>query len=142
MLGARPISLIGAELEYLDFGHTSLTPIGGYQTYLQEDAQAAFGVLYAPIPVPVFDLYGKVGVSSLHSTLNDLAVGPFCPPLASCPAVAHENYYHEKTGTCLAYGVGLQVKLARFAIRAEYERISASFGDPSLMSLGLIWRFY
>jgi hypothetical protein len=34
----------------------------------------------------------------------------------------------------------MQVQLARLAIRAEYERISADTGDPSLMSLGLIWR--
>jgi hypothetical protein len=36
---------------------------------------------------------------------------------------------------------GLQMKLGSFAVRAAYERISVSTGDPSLLSLGLIWGF-
>jgi hypothetical protein len=147
MLGVRPISRIGAELEYIDFGHTSQTPFWvwpGYSAALRAKAPAAFGVLYAPIPVPAFDLYGKVGMASLHSTVNEIVPGPqilapcsptYCPP----PVIAYIN--RERTDTRLAYGGGLQVKLLRFAIRAEYERISASTGDPSLFSLGLTWRF-
>jgi hypothetical protein len=145
MLGVRPISLIGAELEYIDFGHTSQTPIRvgfvDFQTDLQARAPATFGVLYAPIPVPALDLYGKVGVSSLHSTVNAIPGRLSCAP-AFCPAATAEDYHRDQTDTRLAYGAGLQVKLARLAVRAEYERISASTGDPSLMSLGLIWRFY
>jgi hypothetical protein len=94
--------------------------------------------------VPAVDLYGKVGMASLHSTLNEIVPGPAretpCSPTYCIPpAIAYIN--RDWTDTRLAYGAGLQVKLARFAIRAEYERISASTGDPSLMSLGLLWRF-
>jgi hypothetical protein len=147
MLGVRPISLIGAELEYVDFGHPTLsyTPVGvglGWQADLRATARSAFGVLYAPIPVPAFDLYGKVGMSSLHSTVN--ATGSWgCFPPAECVAVNQTAAFHlDRTDTDLAYGAGLQVKLAGFAIRAEYERIRESTGDPSLMSLGIIWTFY
>jgi hypothetical protein len=28
-----------------------------------------------------------------------------------------------------------------FAVRAEYEQVTASGGDPSLLSVGLQWRF-
>jgi hypothetical protein len=147
MLGVRPISLIGAELEYIDFGHptTSYSAVysGGasYRADLRATAPSAFGVLYAPIPVPAFDLYGKVGVSSLHSTVNATG-GLFCIFPNYCPAVSATDLHRDQTETRLAYGAGVQVKLARFGIRAEYERISANTGDPSLMSLGIIWRFY
>jgi opacity protein-like surface antigen len=137
VLGVRPISLIGAELEYIDFGHTTLSSEVsgvGFGADLRATAHSAFGVLYAPIPVPAFDLYGKVGMSSLHSTVNAKA-GCVIPDVC---AVADRD----RTDTRLAYGAGLQAKLARIALRAEYERISASTGDPSLMSLGLIWTFY
>jgi len=33
----------------------------------------------------------------------------------------------------------LQVKLASLALRAEYERIPSSSGDPDLLSLALTW---
>jgi hypothetical protein len=145
MLGVRPISLIGAELEYIDFGHPTLshTPGGfglSYRADLRATAPSVFGMLYAPIPARTFDLYGKVGISSLHSTVN--ATGSYgCSPPLLCPVGLTEDIHRDRTDTRLAYGAGLQVKLARFAIRAEYERISASTGDPSLISLGLIWRF-
>jgi opacity protein-like surface antigen len=143
MLGVRPIPLIGAELEYIDFGHAhtqegSLGRGFAYRADLRATGPSAFGILYAPIPVPAFDLYGKVGMSRLHSTVNEVYSWPIdCFP-GMCPAYLRG----ERTDTRLAYGAGLQVKLARLAVRAEYERISASTGDPSLMSLGLIWTFY
>jgi hypothetical protein len=135
-LGMRPISWLGAELEYIDFGHTSQTTLGT-QADLRATAASAFGVLYAPIPLPAFDLYGKVGKSRLHGTVNEVSgAPPDCFPII-CPLYVHRD----RTDMLLAYGAGLQVKQAQFAIRAEYERISASTGDPSLMSLGLIYRF-
>jgi len=42
--------------------------------------------------------------------------------------------------TRVAYGAGAQVTIAQFALRAEYERISASDGNPDLLSLSIIWR--
>jgi hypothetical protein len=139
MLGVRPISLLGAELEYIDFGHTSQTAVGRgvSRSDLQATAPSAFGVIHVPISMPAIDLYAKLGMSRLHGTVNETySWGVDCFP-GLCPV-----YYHrERTDTRLAYGAGLQVKLARVAIRTEYERISASTGDPSLMSLGLAWIF-
>jgi hypothetical protein len=149
MLGVRPISLIGAELEYIDFGHPTLTQTPmlsptvefglRYRADLRATAPSAFGVLYAPIPVPAFNLYGKAGMSSLHGTVKAKGetVCFACATLA-LPVDLHRD----RTDRRLAYGAGLQARLARIAIRAEYERISASTGDPSLMSFGLIWTFY
>jgi hypothetical protein len=41
----------------------------------------------------------------------------------------------------VAYGAGAQLKFTRLAIRAEYERISASSGDVDMLSLGLTFGF-
>src|SRR3981081_1913014 len=71
-VGLRPISFIGAEIEYVDFGSSSASYSGGsvhsylsYQANTRAKATTAFGVLYAPIPLPWFDVYGKAGLARL-----------------------------------------------------------------------------
>jgi opacity protein-like surface antigen len=143
LVGLRPVSIIGAELEYVDFGHPSAVPPLGSLLGIQADAHpkatTLSGIIYAPLPLPLLDLYGKVGLARLqttvHATLICLAGGD-CPPTPFIPPFALS-----KTNTSLAYGAGAQVKLSAFALRLEYERISASGGDPDLLSLGLTWRF-
>jgi hypothetical protein len=73
-------------------------------------------------------------------TAHDLAELGVAYSATFCPH-SFVDLNRERIDTRQAYGAGLQVTLTRFAIRAEYERVSASTGDPSLMSLGLIWRF-
>jgi hypothetical protein len=74
LTGIRPISLMGAELEYVDFGHPSAQmPFGnllGTQADAHPRAATLSGLLYAPLPLPVLDLYGKVGVSRLHTEVH------------------------------------------------------------------------
>ena len=48
-------------------------------------------------------------------------------------------YSANGTSTRFTYGAGVQVKLATLAVRAEYERIHSSDGDPDLLSLALTW---
>lgn len=143
-VGVRPISLIGAEVEYVDFG--SRTASGGatmgfgasYSIHMSSKAEAAFGVLYAPIPLPFLDLYVKAGVARLKtSTSGSATVG--CT-LCLGP-VAAGNYQRDLTGSRFGYGAGVQFKVGRFAIRGEYERIAASTGDPDLLSIGALWTF-
>jgi len=50
MIGLRPISLVGAELEYLDFGHPSRL-IGFIPTDASMKGAAALGILYLPVPI-------------------------------------------------------------------------------------------
>lgn len=45
------------------------------------------------------------------------------------------------SSTNFAYGAGDQGKIGSLAIRAEYERISASGGNPDIVSLGVTWTF-
>ena len=67
MLGIRPISLIGAEVDYIDFGHPSGN-IFSYRGNASLKGAAAFGILY--LPVPVIDLYLKAGAARLQSNLS------------------------------------------------------------------------
>src|ERR1700736_2703855 len=67
MVGLRPISLVGAEVAYVDFGHPSgsvgAIPPGGavpISADVKIKGSAAFGVLY--LPVPVVDIYVKAGL--------------------------------------------------------------------------------
>jgi opacity protein-like surface antigen len=142
--GLRPISLIGAEFEYVDFGSStaSHTPAGfgiGYTADMRAKAAAAFGVLYAPLPVPFLDVYGKAGLARLQTTVNaNAGQGCFAPLFC---AVHGGELHRDQTEVRFGYGAGTQVKLDRFAIRVEYERISASKGDPDLLSIGATWTF-
>jgi hypothetical protein len=142
--GLRPLSLIGAEIEYIDFGKPTATstPSGfglGYTADVRAKATAAFGVLYAPIPLPLVDVYGKAGLARLQTTVDGTA-GFGCFPPLTCP-LASGGFHRDQSTTRPAYGAGAQVKVGRLAIRAEYERINANNGDPDLLSIGATWSF-
>jgi hypothetical protein len=147
--GIRPISIAGAEVEYLDFGHP-----GSDQNYYYYDnnygpdshprAIAAFAVGYLPLPVPFLDVYGKLGVARLHTNVNgfDGIASPACQ-LASCGVGGGPAYYvsESRWDTRFAYGVGLQTKFGALGVKAEYERINSPYGDPDIFTVGASWTF-
>jgi Outer membrane protein beta-barrel domain len=145
LVGMRRISWVGAELAYVDFGNPTAShgrPPGfglSYNVGLRAKAATAFGVLCAPIPIPRFDLYAKAGLARLQTSVNGDAYYGCYPPLlcAIGPGAVHSN----QTSTRFAYGTGMQARFAAIGIRVEYERISASGGDPDLLSLGVTWSF-
>jgi opacity protein-like surface antigen len=133
--GIRPISLIGAELSYIDFGHPSGS-INAVSSNVSEKGADAFGVLY--LPVPVVDVFVKAGLARLQSTLTSFKSG-----VGTC-TVTNPNcalFRLDRTNTSFAAGAGAQVKFGPWAVRAEYERFNAAGGNPSLVSLGLTWTF-
>jgi len=140
--GIRPISPLGVELEYINFGNPSagLSNIGlGGLTRADQKAVALFGLGYLPIPVPFLDVYGKLGIARLRTTTTVASPVPFCPVTAiPCGAT---TYSMSDWSTNVAYGAGVQGKIGTLAIRAEYERISASGGNPDIISLGVTWTF-
>jgi hypothetical protein len=147
LVGLRPISLLGVELDYTDFGHpdAALGPRNGTEGLgVQADAHpratTLFGVVYAPIPLPFLDVYGKAGLARLQTTVNtSLYCTAMCPPPGA--AVFVTPFSVSETDTRFAYGIGAQIKIAAFAVRLEYERISAPGGDPDLVALGATWSF-
>jgi opacity protein-like surface antigen len=136
LVGVRPISLLGVEISYIDFGHANGT-LQGYQLAdLDLKGTAAFGVLY--LPVPVIDLYLKAGVSSLRSQFNGTALVPgVCQTNVPNCNVVHQN----QTDAGFAAGAGVQVKFGSLAARADFERFTAVGAHPNMISLGLIWKF-
>jgi opacity protein-like surface antigen len=149
IVGLRPISLLGAEAEYIDFGAAkgtaglaSTTVVGGFNgaASAQPRALAVFGLLYLPMPLPLLDVYGKAGVATFKPGLK-AAVQSLCPSGVQCTAPPGIAYDYNRNSQELALGAGVQLKFAGLAVRGEYERISAAKGDPDLLSLGLTWSF-
>ena len=143
--GIRPISLLGAELAYTDFGHPTASqdpPAGfglAYRAALRAKATTAFGILYAPVPVRLLDVYAKAGVARLETTAD--ATGAFgCWTPLQCAAYP-VSVRRDQTGARFAYGAGMQARLSKMGVRLEYERISAAAGNPDLLSVGLTWNF-
>jgi hypothetical protein len=145
LVGLRPISWVGAELAYVDFGSPTASqrpPPGfglSYTAGLRAKAAAAFGILYAPIPIPRFDMYAKTGLARLQTTVRGDAAFGCWPPLLC--AVGLGSIQRDQTSARFAYGAGVQARFSAIGIRLEYERISATRGDPDLLSLGVTWSF-
>ena len=149
MVGIRPISLVGAELEYIDFGHP-----GGDDNYYNyyynynygpdshPRAIAAFGVGHLPLPLPFLDIYGKAGAARLHTNVNGFD-GESCANFnfnGPCTPVANES--QSRWDTRFAYGAGIQYRFFfGLSVRAEYERISSPYGDPDMASVGATYTF-
>jgi Outer membrane protein beta-barrel domain len=133
MAGVRPISLVGAELAYINFGHPSGS-LFGYPADASIKGAAAFGVLF--LPVPVVDIYAKAGLARLQSTLNTVV-----PGLPICGGCQPPRIELDRTNTGLAAGAGAQYKFRSWAVRAEYEHFNSGGGNPSLLSIGFTWVF-
>ena len=138
--GVRPISVIGAEYEYIDFGHPSNRyGSNGFNYYGLDShprANVLFGVGYLPLPIPFFDVYGKAGIARLQTNVTTFVPDPCL--VGPCPG----NYFRRnETEDKFAYGVGVQSKAWGVAFRAEYERISSQFGDPDALTVSATWTF-
>lgn len=120
--GVRPLDLLAFEVAYVDFGSPSRS-VGPVTTNAEVKGAAAFGMLYVPLPLPIVDLYGKVGFARLDTTINS------------------GSFRLDETDTDLAWGVGGQLNFDSFAIRAEYERFQTDSGDPDMISVGFTWTF-
>jgi Outer membrane protein beta-barrel domain len=150
MLGIRPISFLGAEITYMDFGQSSvgnpsffnplLLPPTPYPSAVQisQKGEAAYALLY--LPVPVIDVYVKAGMSRITT---DMRATYIMPGAGTCtinnPNCAIEVVRRSPTDTAFAYGAGVQWKLGDWAVRGEYERFSAAGANPSLISIGMTY---
>jgi OmpA-like transmembrane domain len=122
-VGVRPISLLGAEVAYLNLGHPDGT-LAGLGADAKIDGTAGFALFYLPLPVPFLDLYAKAGVARLTSSLHGSlpVVGPFRA---------------ESTDTRPAGGVGAELGFGSLAVRAEYTRFDVAGGTPGLFMVSL-----
>ncbi len=116
-LGFRPIDLLAAEVSYIDFGRA----FSGIN-YENTNAVGVFALGF--LPIPVLDVYGKVGLAEWRTTAQSPTLG-----------------FH-RTGANLAYGVGAGTGWGRLGARIEYERYRVSHSnDTAMASVGLTWMF-
>jgi len=116
-LGLRPLSVIAAEASYINFGRS----YGGIN-YADTYAEGLFALAF--LPVPLVDLYGKVGLAEWRTNAHS-------PTLS----------FH-RDGADAAYGVGVGTSFGRLGARLEYERYQVSHAsDTAMASLGLVWFF-
>jgi len=134
--GLRPLSLIGAEFDYIDFGNPSAistnvgTPTYTVNASVDSKAPALFGILYLPLPLPQIDVYAKAGLARLQTNASLYVV-----PCVACSSQSSE------TANYFAYGAGVQFRVTSFALRAEYVAVDASGGNRALLSLDGILSF-
>lgn len=135
MAGIRPVPIIGAELEYIDFGRPSGN-LGAVPANVNLKGAAAFAVAY--LPVPVVDIIVKAGFARLQNTLS--GTGGF--EGVGSDSATNSLFRLDRTNTNFAVGGGVQYRIGSWAVRAEYERFEAAGGSPSLLSAGVTWTFF
>jgi hypothetical protein len=143
--GLRPISIVGAELEYIDFGNAGgdsgyYTGNYDYGVSAHPKATVLYGLGYLPIPLPFLDVYGKLGVAHLQTNNSYFTVNPACTAVVGGTCLPIASRFDEQD-TKFAYGAGVQAKFQDFAFRGEYERISSTYGDPNAFMVSVTWTF-
>ncbi len=119
----------------MDFGD----PAGSLENFpagAKMKEAAAFGVLY--LPVPVIDVYAKLGLARLQSTVTGTIPNA---SIVTLPVCGPPVFQLDRTNATVAGGAGVQFKIASVAVCGEYERFNAAGGIPGLVSLGLTWAF-
>jgi OmpA-like transmembrane domain len=150
LAGLRPLPWLGAEIEYVDLGHPSEVLSGagtaadhGIPSSARVQGAAAFVVAYLPLPLPLLDIYGKLGASRLRMNGDTSATGIvgvdtcyFDPDALGCRA-----FHDHRETSHAAWGAGAQLRLLNLALRAEYERFGSGDERPAMTSVSLTWSF-
>lgn len=138
MAGLRPLHLLGAELEYTDFGSGQFS--NGYHSFngsWSGHATGLFAVSYLPLPSPFLDIFAKIGAQRTETAAEGGVICGGGIPICNVLRAAGFN----ETETDFAYGAGVQAKLHSLAVRVEYERTETNIGHPKLLSFGLTLTF-
>jgi hypothetical protein len=143
--GIRPIPFLGAEAEYIDFGHP-----GSADSYFDQfnssgfndDSHPKAGILYGVgyVPLPYVDLFAKLGVARLGTSVDTYTAGG-CTDVVSGGSCSYVSSRQDAWQTKIAYGAGVQAHFLALAVRGEYERISSTFGDPDAFMVSATWTF-
>lgn len=140
--GIRPLSILGVEYAYLDFGQPTSTlgtagTASAVVAQVQQRGTALMALGYLPLPVPWLDVYAKVGLSNIQTNLSGSL------PAVNCVAAGCNVFASRTKDTKNVWGAGVQlgIPLTDFALRAEYERFATGNGNPTVMTVALLWQF-
>ena len=113
--GYRPFDALAGELSFTSFGRAT-----GGPNYVDTSAVGLFALGF--LPVPVVDLYGRLGIADWRTGANS-------PGLS-----------FTRTGADVAYGVGAGMHFGSISVRVEYTRFTVSHtSDIDLAGVGLTW---
>ena len=141
-VGIRPINMFAVEADYMDLGsgNSSFPPPSPFvcppgQTcsgtaHSSSTAYAGYLVGFLPIPLPVVDVYGKLGAArwKLDGSINNLVSGPTS---------------FSRTGTDVAWGIGVQAHITMFGARLEYENFNiANTSGAKIASLSVFLNLF
>jgi len=110
--GVRPLSWLAAEGDYIDLGSNSGTNSAGSSGTTNGSAFAAYAVGFLPIPLPIVDIFGKVGLARWKYDGN-------VTPSGGLGASAFST-----KGTDVAWGIGAQAQISMLGARLEYENFN------------------
>jgi hypothetical protein len=123
-LAGLRFSLLGAEVDYYHLGSEtrSVGNLGSVDANAR--AFAAYAVGYLPIPLPLIDIFGKLGLDRWQMSGN-----------SASPSL----FRFSDSGTQLAWGVGAQAHFGHLMGRLEYERLNMANTDGArVVSLDVI----
>jgi opacity protein-like surface antigen len=151
--GFRPVRIVGAELEYVDFGDAEAedgyspnqsVSRGSFTLRSRVSATVLTAVFFIPDPSPSFDFYGKVGVAKLEESFDVHVSNWELPcrlrPFGQAPECLFDNQ-GDRSDSHAYVGIGARFKVARhLAARVEYEAIDGDVGGkPTMFSLSFAW---
>ncbi len=144
--GVRGLEMFGLEVDYFDLGGGQVAPVdlgtsAAARAHLSQTGEAAFALFYLPIPEPFIDVYVKAGVSRITSDLHGTFTAQDCTSSGTCSTVSTSPFALNRTNTGFAAGAGVQWNVGNWAVRAEYDRLTAFGSHPDLFSVGVIRTF-
>jgi outer membrane protein with beta-barrel domain len=132
--GVRPLNWLAVEADYIDLGSGSsgstLSDTFTSYTHADSSAWAAYAIGFLPVPLPMVNFYGKVGVACWQLKENLIDVSNFPPPSTSI-------YPRSLSGTDFAWGIGVQAHVKMFGVRLEYEGLEVNNNTANVASLSV-----
>ena len=106
--GVRPLNAFAVEADYIDLG-SQTTQFVDVNTHVQYKAFAGYAVGFLPLPVPILDVFGKVGLARWQQSGSSNA------------SPGSQLFSLSDNGTEFAWGVGAQAHFGMVGGRLEYE---------------------
>jgi opacity protein-like surface antigen len=118
--------VLAFEVNYVDLGNASTSGA-------QAKTKAVDGFVLAILPIPLVDIYGKLGVVSWKTDASTTGIN----------APGYPGFSFSHNGSDLAYGVGVQMNFGAISARLEYEGFDIQQAStPTLLSLGVTYTFF
>ena len=123
IVGFRPLDAFAIEANYVDMGETKIAVSSFPPSTLSVESDAISVSAVGLLPLPLVDLYGRLGVTHWESKASLFGAS------------------QKETGTDPTYGAGAQFRLGSFALRLEYERFDFDDDSSDLVSVGFTYTF-